>query len=551
MRMRPLPFRSARWNPLLPAILVGVCVLAAYLLTGSSDLRHNGDTTLRYQTTQAIVEHGRLWIAHPVALGTRIATGLGGRLYVSAYGPGQITAMIPFYLAGRALAHALALPADIATLYASRSLDLFLGAALAVVFFLFAWSMGYSRRVAIALTLVFSFATAAWPDAQSALEHTQVSLFLLLAVYGVWRFVAGAMIDRRWLLLSGSACGIAIFTRYDAAIFLLVLALWLATLRVRGGRMRAVPGDGLAYALALVPWIALLLLWNQLRFGSPFNVGLHLQTFGEPPWIGFPGLLLSPGKGIIWYVPLVFLLPWAVPRLYGRLPALTWLFGALVLAALVFYSNVLYWHGDPAWGPRYLYPILPYLALPLGEVFATWRREASALRVAAILLVVLSLAIQTVAVSVTIWRFWYHLEAIQEHTAHKFNWGPTAYTYYWNVRESPILIQFQDVYEVARLDIAGDRSQRLTKRPTACTGPTHCLDNPAPNYPMNTLVFWWADTRHPLLDARSRALIAIALLAVAAGTGSALLRLAVQSPEADRREVADRPLLDDEAAASR
>jgi hypothetical protein len=55
----------------------------------------------------------------------------------------------------------------------------------------------------------------------------------------------------------------------------------------------------------------------------------------------------------------------------------------------------------------------------------------------------------------------------------------------------------QNLYEVARLDAAGAQQYRLSKRPTACIGPQRCFSNPARDYPINTLAFWWTDTRHP------------------------------------------------------
>src|SRR5579884_2596673 len=94
-------------------------------------------------------------------------------------------------------------------------------------------AMAYTRRVACAVALIFAFATAAWPDAQSADEHTQVSLVLLLSVYAVWRFTRAGMADRRLLLLAGAASGVSVITRYDAAIFVPVIAVWLAALRGR------------------------------------------------------------------------------------------------------------------------------------------------------------------------------------------------------------------------------------------------------------------------------------------------------------------------------
>jgi hypothetical protein len=505
------------------ALLLGVLVLAVYLLTATSDLRNNGDTLLRWQTTQAIVDHGRLWIAHPVATGTRVAVGLGGHLYVSAYGPGQAIFMIPFYVFGSVCAAVFHLPRELATLYASRMLDLVLGAVLAVLVSMFGLAIGYSRRTSVVLGLLFAFATAAWPDAQGGNEHTQVSLFVLLSVYALWRALQHSPAAPRLLFLAGTASGVSIFTRYDAVIFIPVLAVWLAWVeRRRGSAWTGIMRDSLVYAAGVVPWVVLLALWNLLRFGSPFNVALHLQTFGEPPWVALLGLLVSPGKGVIWYIPLLFLLPAAWLRLYRRLPALAVLFVACMAVTLAFYSNVLYWHGDPAWGPRYLYEALPYAIIPLGELLGAPRGHI--MQVALVALTVVSICIQMAAVSVTEWRFWYHLEVIQEHTSQKFNWGPTAYTYYWTVDRSPLLWQFRDVSEVVEIDAFGQTQYREVKRPTACTGPTRCLDNPAHFYPMNTLDFWWADIRHPLFGAGVRAALAIALLVVALAAAGELVR---------------------------
>lgn len=491
-------------------LLLGVFFLSLYLVTGSSDLKHNDDTNLRYQTTQALVDHHRIWIAQPVAMDTRIARGRGGHWY-AFYAPGQAVFMIPFYLAGEAIAHLFSLPVELTTHFAARSLDLVLGALLAVVFFLMALSIGYSRRVAAVLTLVFGVATVAWPDAQSALEQTQVNLLLLLAVLAIWGFVNRAHRLRKFLLLAATAIGIAIFTRYDAAIYVIPLALYPLWVRWRAGEARQIAGDALAFGAALFPWLILVALWNYLRFGSVVQTGLHERTFGEPPLQGLANLILSPGKGLLWYLPLVFVLPWAIRAFYRRAPSLAVFFAALCGLTLLFYANVLYWHGDPAWGPRYLYTIVPYLILPLGEILMSWSRRTSALRLFALALVGLSLILEVSAVSVNEWRFWYRLEAWEQGTVQPFHWGASHYHYYWTVRQSPILVQPDNLYQVIRLNAFGARRYSLTAHPGPAT-----VSNPADNYPINTLSFWWADTRHPLLGPRARAGIALGLAGAAA-----------------------------------
>jgi hypothetical protein len=509
-----------RQSLLLP-VLLGVFFLAIYLLSGSSDLKHNGDTDLRYQTAQALVDHHRLWIAHPMWTDTRIARGRGGHLY-AFYAPGQTLLMVPLYIGGRFLAHHLSLPYDITTLYTSRSLDLFLGACLAVLFFLLARSVGYAPRICVALTLIFGLATPAWPDAQSALEQTPVDLFLLIAVYAAWQFVRSQLQERRWLLLAGTGVGLAVFTRYDALLFVPVVALYPTLLRWklrRPGVMR----DWLVYATGVTPWIALVALWNVARFGSPFQTGLHEQTFGEAPWFGLAGLLVSPGKGLLWYLPLVFLLPWAARDFYRRVPSLAVFFGVLILLPLAFYATVLYWHGDPAWGPRYLYTALPYLVLPLGEILSSFPRRSLLVRGGTLALIAVSWGLQCEAVSVTQWRFWYRLEAAEQRTSQPFHWGARYYHYYWNVSQSPILVQLDDVYQVVRLNL-GDQKYRLSAHP----GPPN-VSNPAVTYPVNTLAFWWADTMHPLLSSRTRMILGLGLGGVAS---LAFLLLVSQIPSA-------------------
>jgi hypothetical protein len=204
------------------------------------------------------------------------------------------------------------------------------------------------------------------------------------------------------------------------------------------------------------------------------------------------------------------------------LPALAALFAALVLVPLLFYANVLYWHGDPAWGPRYLYTALPYLVLPLGEILCRWRATAASLRVAFVALSLVSLGVQLEAISVTEWRFWYRLEVMQQRhvdaaawSGQPFHWGATRYHYYWNVRQSPLFIQLDNVYQVLRLDAGADR-YLFTGRPDPY------VSNPADRYPINSLAFWWADTKHPLFGDKTRWTLALLL---AGGAGLSLLGL--------------------------
>jgi hypothetical protein len=158
----------------------------------------------------------------------------------------------------------------------------------------------------------------------------------------------------------------------------------------------------------------------------------------------------------------------------------------------------------------------------MGEIFSSWRRIGVSFRMATIGLLSLSLALQLSAVSVSQWRFWYRLQAAEEHTSIPFRWGAGYYHYYWDIGQSPILVQVDDLYQVIRLNVFGEQRYRLTARPTACT-PVRCPSNPADNYPINTMAFWWADTWHPLLGSKARDALAGTLGIIALGSLAVLI----------------------------
>jgi hypothetical protein len=86
-----------------------------------------------------------------------------------------------------------------------------------------------------------------------------------------------------------------------------------------------------------------------------------------PLWTGLRGLLFSPGKSLFLYSPWLLL---AVPgsvllwRRHGRWAFVFTVFPAVVV---VLYGMKLVWHGG-GWGPRYLVPIVPLLAVAAAPV---------------------------------------------------------------------------------------------------------------------------------------------------------------------------------------
>src|SRR5947209_13579432 len=111
------------------------------------------------------------------------------------------------------------------------------------------------------------------------------------------------------------AVGGAAITRYqDAFIAALAIGLYLL---LPGGPERGLLSRVRQLALCVLgvlPFVVIDLWYNWYRFESVTGTGHHEKLFGYPPLQGAAGLLISPGKGLLWYCPTVVLLALAGRR---------------------------------------------------------------------------------------------------------------------------------------------------------------------------------------------------------------------------------------------
>jgi hypothetical protein len=121
----------------------------------------------------------------------------------------------------------------------------------------------------------------------------------------------------------------------------------------------------------------------------------HTRWFPTPPGDllqGVDGLVLSTGKSVFLYSPLLFLLPFALPSFWRERRTEAALAAAVLIATVISAGMLDRWHADPTWGPRRLTPILPIAAEPI----ALWLdgKRARLTRAAAGVLLVVGLFVQ-------------------------------------------------------------------------------------------------------------------------------------------------------------
>ncbi len=262
-------------------------------------------------------------------------------------------------------------------------------ALVCVVFFGMLVADGLSSRAALVFTLALAFATPLlWygrvPDG------TAVATLLLVVAARAARAVVSADVigpaDRKAALALGLSLGALVVVEPTLLLAALVLVAWCGLHRY----------DRLGAAVAvrvLVPFAAGLVAVAVQRW----HVGALTEPRGELLQ-GLDGLLLSTGKSLFLYAPVLLLAPPALMTLWRTRRAEAQLVLAVAAAVLLAAASRDDWHGDPTWGPRRAVPIIP---LALEAIALAWSARPSKRSTLLALLIAVGIAVQTVGITIS------------------------------------------------------------------------------------------------------------------------------------------------------
>jgi hypothetical protein len=193
---------------------------------------------------------------------------------------------------------------------------------------------------------------------------------------------------------------------------------------------------------------------NYWRFGSftQFGYGYFESLSLHSGWIGLVGLLASPGAGIIFYFPIVILLPLSFIYMYKQNKGLFFLSTYIILSTWLYIGTLSYWEplawsGGVAWGPRYLIPVLPFITLVSGAIIVNLKRMNFKRRLLLKLSVIL-LCIAGFSVNLLGTLVWFMYDIVyawqREGLATSSDW-PIIMT--WNIHSSPIILHIKMLTE--------------------------------------------------------------------------------------------------------
>jgi hypothetical protein len=238
-------------------------------------------------------------------------------------------------------------------------------AAAALALLLHWWlRLGIAVRKGLAWIAVVGLATLLWPVASSTFHQPQHAFFVLASAYAGTRASEGHR-AKLWALTSGLLAGFLVLYQLPYAVLGPLLAVSLIG-SARPIQVRPLLPRLALFGAAFVVCVGGAGLFNLVRFGSPTDIGsLPGPPLWGNPFHGVPGLLVSPGKGILWYSPVIVLQLLGLRALWRFRTSLALTAIAMPVAHFAFLASVSFYNGDWCWGPRYLVATLPLLALGL------------------------------------------------------------------------------------------------------------------------------------------------------------------------------------------
>jgi hypothetical protein len=358
-----------REHPRRSALVVTLLALAAYL--SIARLVFDGRPLFIDELTQVlqaqIFAGGKLWqrmAPHPEFFSSMLVADFNGR-HFSQFPAGGPAMLLPGVLIGA--------PWVVGPICAAISV---------LAFAAFVRIAEPRPGVGMGATIIFAFAPFALFMSGSHMNNVPTLMWVVIAMAAMARTMTSDSARPGLALLSGFAFGCAAAIRpVDAFAFALPAGAWYLVRALEQPRRWAdalAAGVGVALPMAALLWVNRQTTGNPLLFGYELLWGSsHGLGFHAAPW----GMVHTPGRGV--ELINLYLLQLQAYLFESPLPSLLPVIGALALTrkfeafdryliatgALLLGLYFAYWHDGFYLGPRFVYLLLPALALFTARFF--------------------------------------------------------------------------------------------------------------------------------------------------------------------------------------
>ncbi len=249
-------------------------------------------------------------------------------------------------------------------------------AAAAAAFYLFRLAQRYTESLWIAVVFVFVsfYATFWWHYLRAhAFEAYMVPLVLGFFFHFLTKDLA---VWRRHLFVSGVFLAALCLIKIVFVIFVPIAFVFLLKAQTRDKDRAAWRGWLRWFAAPVLVGLALLAFSNWYRFGSAFNSGYtqwaeERHLFGGNVFTALRGYLFGAQTSVFLHYPLLVFALFFWPGFIKRHPVDGWLAMSLGVAFILVHAARPNWSGAVCYGPRYVLPVAPLLALPFID-FLNW-----------------------------------------------------------------------------------------------------------------------------------------------------------------------------------
>jgi len=334
----------------------------------------------------------RTFAIEPLVLNNEELAGARGRdgKFYAQYAPGFPLMLVPVVLLGDSMS-ALLSPLkptyqwphhgekDIAPRVLVSYFNIPVSAITAGLLTLLITRLGYSIGAAVFTGLSFAVSTFAWGQARIVFVEPLQGLLLL----------AGALLlfgaTRARSVAGGCMLALAILVKITS---ILALPAFLLLPNERGELLCRRRSTLVPFIIPVAIALSAYGCYNWIRFGTVSATGYSASYGATPhselipignPLVGLYGLLLSPGRGVLWYAPLIAAAAVSARRFYIERPVVGRAFIILAAAWLAAHAAIPGWEGGWGWGPRYLLAILPFLLIPLATAWRSFKGKVACL----------------------------------------------------------------------------------------------------------------------------------------------------------------------------